>query len=445
MQSILFLVANWPLRRVAGCLCLLAALGISASSQTAGVWAHKPIPTKIEKQILVFPDSVVVEQWPHTLQLVNSPQNLKLLNPGQCIRIGIVAIGDDRDSLLEKTQLSFRVEFAGQVQDHALAPLAGTKQLKPEGLDEVMQITAAANVEVPPTSMASMGASAGKWCVPDDAQDGAAAIEVEIESPAGHEKLVKATIAIESFETGSKHAFKDEEEMEKFTMGYHYQPNPARLYPELLIFCSDKKPNSNPDELMDQAALLSAALMGDPAAAKDFLARVATRGECPRYLGLLGLLMGGYDITPALQSMNEGDRQVFQLLLQQRPELPDPYKFDSPAEIPAKFDMLWAMFCSTGQFAPIQKIASGLVWRSDWEDFDKARKSKKQFKEWTPAIGRAMAYSVSGWSIGSFQQSDPLAADYIDFMIASPDTPDAVKTELKGLLTNPAFKREGDK
>ena len=445
MQSIYFLAASRSLRRIAGCLCIFAALGIAASGQTAGGWTHKPTPAKIDKQILIFPDSVVVEQWPHTLKLVNPPQNLKLLNPGQCIRIGIVAFGDDRDSLLEKTQLSFRVEFAGQAQDHALAPLAGIKQIKPEGLDEVMQVTAAANVEVPPISMASLGASADQWCVPDDAQDGTATIEAEIESPAGHQKLAQSTLRIESFATGSKHAFKDEEETEKFTMGYHYQPNPARLYPELLIFCSDKKLTSNPDELMDQAALLSAALKADPAAAKDFLARVATPDQCPRYLGLLGLLMEGYDITPALQSMNEGDRQVFQQMLQQRPELPDPYKFDSPAEIPAKFDMLWAIFAVTGQLAPIQKIASGLQWRSDWEDFDRARKSHKQFKEWTPAIGRAMAYSVAGWSMSSFQETDPLAADYIDFMIASPDTPDDIKIELKGLRTNPAFKREGDK
>jgi hypothetical protein len=445
MKFIQFLASIRLMRGVAGCLCVLVATGISAPGQTAGDRTHKSVATKIEKQILIFPDSVVVEQWAHTLRLVNPPQNLKLLNPGECIRIGIVAVGDDRDSLLEKTQLSFRVEFAGQTQDHALAPLSGTKQIKPEGGDFVLQVLAAANVEAPPLSMASMGASSEKWCVPDDAQDGTATIEAEIEFPAGHEKLARATIAIESFETGSKHAFKDEEEMEKFTMGYHYQPNPARLYPELLIFCSDEKLRSNPDQFMNQAALLSAALKAYPAAARDFLARVATRDECPRHLGLLGLLMAGYDITPALQSMNESDRLVIQQLIQQRSELPDPYKFDSPAEIPAKFDMLWAIFCSTGQFAPIQKIASGLVWRSDWEEFDAARKSRKQFKEWTPAIGRAMAYSVSGWSISSFQRSDPLAADYIDFMIASPDTPDAVKTELKGLVTNPAFKQEGDK
>jgi hypothetical protein len=107
--------------------------------------------------------------------------------------------------------------------------------------------------------------------------------------------------------------------------------------------------------------------------------------------------------------------------------------------------MLWGIFSTTGQFAPIQKIATGLAWRSDWDDFDKARKSPNPPKEWTPSIGRAVAYSAAGWSLYSFQLNDPLAADYIEYMIASPDTPTAIKSELKGLSTNPAFKREGDK
>jgi hypothetical protein len=52
---------------------------------------------------------------------------------------------------------------------------------------------------------------------------------------------------------------------------------------------------------------------------------------------------------------------------------------------------------------------------------------------------------VAGWSLGSFQRTDPLAADYVEFMIASPDTPQNIKSELTGLSTNPAFKQEDKK
>jgi hypothetical protein len=52
---------------------------------------------------------------------------------------------------------------------------------------------------------------------------------------------------------------------------------------------------------------------------------------------------------------------------------------------------------------------------------------------------------AAGWSMGSFQRNDPLVADYIEYMLASPDISESVKTELKGLLTNPAFKQNDKK
>jgi hypothetical protein len=139
--------------------------------------------------------------------------------------------------------------------------------------------------------------------------------------------------------------------------------------------------------------------------------------------------------------MSEVDRQKFA----RHPVIPDPFDLTHVEDIGTRLDMLWSIFMSTGQFAPIQKIASTLAWRPDWEAFDKARESANPPKEWTPAIGRAVGYGAAGWALGSFQRTDPLAADYIDFLIASPDAPDAVRTELKGLLTNPAFKQQGEK
>jgi hypothetical protein len=107
--------------------------------------------------------------------------------------------------------------------------------------------------------------------------------------------------------------------------------------------------------------------------------------------------------------------------------------------------MLWGIFMTTGDFAPLQQIANALKWRADYNDFDVARKSANPPKQWTPAIGRAVGYMAAGWSIGSFQRTDPLAADYIEFMIASPDTSQYVKTELRDLSTNPAFKQNDKK
>ena len=417
------------------------SLGCSLHAQTDAVSSLKPIPSKIDKHLLLFPESVVLEEWPHTLKAVNPSPALKLLNPGQCIRIGIVATGDDRDSFLEKTQLSFRVEFAGQVQSHPLAPLAAIKQTKPGGVDVIAQVMAAAHVKNPFPTIDSIGASADRWCVPADAQDGTATIDAETETPSGHQKLAGAKIQIESFETGSKRKFKDSSEFEDFTMGYHYQPNPARLFPALQFFAADTKYRSQTGALETTAALLGSALKADPAAAQDFLARVTAQTGFTRAFGLLILLNAGYDIEPALKTMSEEDRKMFA----NHPVLPDPFDFSHVEDIGTRLDMLWSIFTSTGQLAPMQKIASALAWRRDWDDFDKARKSANPPKEWTPAIGRAVGYGAARWALGSFQRTDPLAADYIEFMIASPDTPPDIKSELKGLSTNPAFKQTNQK
>ncbi len=402
-------------------------------------YSGKASPAKIDKLIFIFPDSVVPEQWPYTPKAANPPQNLALLNPGECIRVGIIATGDGRDTFLESTQLSFRVDFAGQSQDHPLAPLAAVKRIKPEGGDLVDEALIYAGVQPPDMSMASLGASAANWCVSDDAQDGTAKITAEAETPNGHMELTQAKIQIESFEAGSKRTFKDDDEFEKFTMGYHDQPNPARLFPVLLFFSSDTRYRAQTGSLETLSAFLGAALKADPAAAQDFMKRVAAQSGFTRSFGLLVLLDAGYDISSVLKSMSEEDQQKFA----NHPVFPDPFDFTHVEDIGTRLDMLWSIFTATGQFAPIEKIANALAWHADWVEFDKARKSSSPPKEWTPSIGRAAGYGAAGWSLGSFQRTDPLAADYIEFMIASPDTPEEVKAELKALGMNPAFRWTG--
>ena len=131
----------------------------------------KPLPHKNETFLYLVNEAVVQVQWPHTLKLVNPPQNITLLNPGQCIRVGVVATGDNRDSYLEKTKLSFRVKNSGQTQNHPLASLAQFKQMKPEGGDFVTAALAAGGIKNPLLTTATMGVSADNWCAPADASD----------------------------------------------------------------------------------------------------------------------------------------------------------------------------------------------------------------------------------------------------------------------------------
>jgi len=398
-------------------------------------------PPKIDPQVVLLPESVVQIQWPHTLKLVNAPQSISLLNPGECIRVGIYSTGDNRDRHLEGTKLSFSVQFSGHRDVHPLASPSESKQIKPSGGDFVKAVLGAAAIKEPESikTMASLGVSADRWCVPADAKDGAATVEVEVQSPDGHRILDPQTIQIETFETGSKKSFKDAEEFSAFSQGYYRQPNPARLLPVLRFLIATQTEHSQQGQAEIVSAFLSAAAKSNPVAAQDFRARIANEPPLTRALGLLILRSAGYDIEGVLKMLSAEEQEKFRGLS----PLEDPFDLSPTQSLFNHLDMMWATFEATGEFKPVQTIVGVLGWRADYDDFDKLRKSQNHPSALTPSIVRGVSYTAAGWSLWSFQRNDPLAADYIEYLLASPDTSPQIKSELTGLADNPAFKRPG--
>jgi hypothetical protein len=105
--------------------------------------------------------------------------------------------------------------------------------------------------------------------------------------------------------------------------------------------------------------------------------------------------------------------------------------------------MLWGVFGATGEYEPVKTIASALAWRSDYEAFAKMRNSPNHPPGLTPSIVPGVVYTAAGWSLRSLQTQDGLVADYIEYMLASQETPPAIKSELGALSTNPAFRGPG--
>lgn len=422
-------------RAVATVLLVISAAGCICAQSAASP------PAKILPDVVLLADSVVTNQWQHTLKLVNAPPNLKIVTPGECIRVGIFASGENHDAYLESTRLSFTAEFAGKSQAYAAAPLENWKQIKPEGGDFVTAALGSAGINNPIPTLATLGASAGKWCVPKDAQDGTVTLRAQAESPAGHENLRPATLRVESFETGSRHAFKNDKDFSEFSMEYYREPEATRLIPVLEYFAADKKLDSDPSTLQIFFAFLSAALQADPVAANDFELRIAVLPGGTKVLGLAALRSAGYEIDSATRNLGADDQQM----LKKVTPINGLFDFPLDQENATYLDMMWAMFGATGNFEPVRKVASTLVWRADYEAFEKMRESGRQLSksDLTPSVMRGLTYAAAGWSMSSFQVNDPLAADYIEYMLASSDVSDAVKSELKGLQTNPAFRERG--
>lgn len=420
-------------------LILLASLVVLAQGATYP--PRKPSPAKIEPQIVVLPESVTRDQWTHTLNLVNAPQTIAVLNPGECIKVGVYSTGDNRDEFLERTKLSFRVEFARRNELHPLEPLAAFKKIKPEGGDFVAAALSAAGVKQPESTktMASLGVSADRWCVPPDAGDGTATVEAEVESPGGHQRLRSSTLQVESFDAGSKKAFRDSAEVGTFLQTYYRQPEPARLLPALQFEAADQTQNPRRGQIEIFTAFLSTALKCSISGAQDFKTRVSAQPPIIRALGLLSLRAAGYDVKGVLDTMSKEDQEKFSAVS----PLQDPFDFTATPDLFQHLDMLWAVFGATGELKPVQAVASALSWKQDYDDFDKLRKTPNHPSTLTPSIIRGVTYTAAGWSLRSLQQSDPLVADYIDYLLSSSDTPESVRVGLRGLRTDPAFKQAG--
>jgi hypothetical protein len=307
------------------CVSLFAGLWFmpAAYGQQAVYPPLKSSPAKIENQIILLDESVIQKQWTHTLDLVNAPNNLTLLNPGQCVRIGVVATADNRDNYLRQSKLSFNVRFAGHTESYGSAPMSHFKRIKPEGGDFVSGALAAGGIKAPDSirTMASLGASASHWCVPADARDGVANLEVTIEAPGPTQVSVSSTAGIETFATGRQKKFNDAEEFGRFIQTYYHQPSPARLLPaiEFMVTEQSKQPRQGQAEIV--GAFVSAALRADAAAAHDLLSRIGSEPALVRAFGLLALRSGGYDIDPILGGLPREEQAKFHSL----PALEDPF------------------------------------------------------------------------------------------------------------------------
>jgi len=415
----------------------------SSYAQDSSYPPSKPSPPKIDSHIVLLHASVVESEWPNTLDIVNAPETVTVLNPGQCVRFGIYATGDRRDGYLGGTKMLLRIQFAGKVDTYPYSDPVAQKKIKPEGLDFVAQALGAGGVKLPERlrTTATLGVVPARWCVPEDARDGSVTVEAEIDNGGRHQSLSPATATIESFETGSKRVFKSETEMGTVLQTYYRHPNPGRLLPALLFAIDAESKAAQKGKLEISAAFFAAAVGAEPVAAKDFQSRLSSQPPMVSALGLLILRAGGVDISGNLNAMSDEERNKFLSL----EPLQDPFDLAPTGALFTHLDMLWATFGATGELKPLKAVAGALAWKSDYEDFDKLRKSPNHPSTLTPSIVRGVTYTAAGWSLYSFQRNDPLAADYIQYLLASSEMPQSIKDELSQLSTDPAFKQAGGK
>lgn len=374
-------------------------------------------------------DSVVTGEWPASLSVVNSPTSLEYLSPGQCVRVGVVVTGSNQQQLLATMRIGLQVRFSGQQKTFDPQAPAAVRRVKPKGYDFVAGVLHSANVPTPELEMASLAASASQWCVPADAAPGR--IEFAVSAVTG-EKTIPLKIIVASVDsfTTPEVPFKTDSEATQFIMTYHFAPRPALL----VTAARQVPPDHQADPNMQQ--FFVSAFRENPQAASLLGPQIAA---CPRptQLLLLSLLAKASVSLLTPPALDQEEKNV----LAHAPPLSDPYDTTPNRELWSRLDLLWSEFFATGRIEPVRAIAHSLAWRKDYDAFVEIKNAGQPITELTESIVHGLTFSAAGWSLGSFQRTDGLAADYIDAIAASPDTSPEIRKQLVVLQTDPAFRK----
>jgi len=425
-------------------LVLMAVVLLPLPAQKAELIKGKPTPTQFRSTPWVL-GAETGARWQGLLPQVNAPAVRTKAYPGQRLTIAVGAQGKDREALLKGATYTFTVHFGGATTTFKDLRPNQIRPIKAEGADFVSFI--AKEIKLPAAeldqmlSVVSLALFDLEWVVPADTKGGLATFSVTASGPARTSPgFQESTVDIWSYDRVAQEGnFKDLQAAGDWMMSYYQQPSPSRLLHALRV--AGNEPRTYQPQMI---TFYSDVLKADPGAAADLLTRLSAEPIPTRFFGYYLLRVAGYDLTGALASLPQEQREGFDKCVEGFAALPDPYDLAPDQadymKIPNHMDMLWSHFLVTGSQEPVKAIASVLQWRAEGKAFVDLRKSGKKPEALTLEIVRAISYMASGWSLGSFVRNHPLVADYVALWKMDMTTSQVVKEELGTLLTNEAFK-----
>lgn len=433
------------IRFLPGLLLLLCLANQPSHAQSFKKIEGKAQPTEfLGSPWLIGTDTL--RHWQGLPNQVNAPDLRSRVYPGQHLTVAVGARGDNRDALLtgQTYTISITTDSGSRVYEK-LHPVQ-VRRIKSEGADFALSALRAGGIGTGEVesfmSMVSLALFDLDWTPPPGAQDGSITLQVNVTAPdATSHPLERAKIGFWTYDRSAKEGgFKDEKEREGWMMSYYQHPEPTRLLHHFRASKADEhafKPNAR--------QFCAEVLKSDPAAARDLLVRLKAEEPVVRMIGVVAFLDAGYSLPSLLEAMPAEDREMFKVIPEKVPALPDPYDLVPDVQnfikIPSAFDMLWSQFLVTGDAKPVRAIAEALAWREEGLAFLALRKSGKQAGGVTLELAKGVSYMAAGWSLGSFYRNHPLVTDYIEAWKADTKVPQVIREALGTLITNEAFKR----
>ncbi len=377
---------------------------------------------------------------------VNAPEAVgEALTPGQGLALALVAQGADRAALLKNRTLDIRIESAGRTAEfRGLAP-ESVRPIKAEGADLALLALDAGGVSEADrakvargTTLVSFAIFHPPWTAPDAAQP--AVVTITCSTPGGPD-LQPVHLVIRPWSDWAKQEDPDKDTLGAALRGYHDNFPPGLLLSMLR-------------GAIKQGALASPAVQtyfifafkAQPGAQKAAFDLLPTLDPRTQAIVLLVLRRGGADISGHLEPLSAQARNALSAIepLENPARLP---AFKDPVSVPAvsgigpALDQCWGAWMATGDSQYLRAIVDELGGAADYPALQAWEQAKGGAKGLNASVARGLAYQVAGWSLTSFQRTDPHVSDWLLYWEKDPSVPQAVRDQIAALPTNPAFRR----
>lgn len=426
--------------------CCLTAVLLGATASAHATEPAAPI-TRVHPRVAVFEGG-----WPDRLPprgSVNAPNFLETLSPGQTIRFGLIAQGPERDTLLRGAtgRLTIRL-LPGSAQETFEFRSGTIRALKAQGADAALVALSAAGISDAEreklraaTVLTSLAISTTSWTVPDTPEITEVELLLELSGDLAGAPIPPSPLPIKSTPAWLQSPAPTPEALAQTMNRYRGDLSPGEYLARLRSLAATPALNAR-----SVRSFLVHRLRSDPATRAATVASFPILDARTQDAALLLLRLAGEDLRTLFPTLPESQLAKFTATTPLAPPVlspgfRDPVQPQAVKELGNIMDDCWGAWMATGETRHLRALVDLLAHQADFAEFETWQKRRGGEKGLNARVANGLAYQIAGWSIGSFQRTDPLVADWLAYWQDDPETPEAIRRELKSLPLNPAFRR----
>ena len=405
-------------------------------------------PAEIREQLWIIPGG-----WTNRIPALgnlNAPGHLDEVVPGQSFQVALVAAGDDRDGrekLLADRVLNLRISTsAGAIEKRELK-LVALRSIKADGTDMMFRLLEAGGIKEQDretleqkTSMVSIAVFDPAWETPPLTK--VENIEVEATVTGGMSpfpKIRPAKLKFRPWSDWQGGPEMDQTAMGRLMSGFHESPKPGLLIPLLKGAARSRGLGEH-----SVYAFFIAAFREYPAAKQEAIRALPSFDPLNKWALLMVLRLGGDDISGMMGGLPDDAQASLkeaQPLKDPRAFIPfkDPVDPQAAGGIGVPMDQCWGEWMATGDPSYLRALVGLLNGAADFPDLEAWKKAKGGSKGLNARVEQGLAYQIAGWSISSFQRTDPQVADWLLYWQQDPSLSETIRVQIKGLSDNKAF------